>query len=496
MQSRAKIMALVACLVCSAIAVGGGFASQSRASSDQTDLLSLVRPEWSVSIDLVGSPAVAGDTVVSYVDSGDGNLEIVAWDAASGRELWRDSAVTGGAPERTALGATVVSVGGAKLVAYLRDLDSDTIGWQVFVAADPRTGRKVPISNDIVYANELPAECADTRGICFQGWLDGAGDHPSAYFRLDPATNTLVADAATYVPHDAFALSDHLYSVDGSTDGQPEALGYGAHGHEVWRRPYAEVFASGYSIEGGWSWFDRPTLGALVGTGSSYSDDRDRATTADYPLADDMTVALDPATGATRWKHDSANTWCAAALTSVDLLHSIVPLCRIESGVMAVDRTDPHDVSIVAHDLRVTLVGVRVQTGEVAWSLDLGGDDSVLWSKDGAFSSRLAVRPVDIDGRLTLVDSLTGATASAPAHSRYACERSRDDYLGRYNDDTVHESRAFYAGRGVYPCAADRAQIGGSALSPTAVRMAGQPAGGGRYLVAGLNNLAVYRVGD
>jgi hypothetical protein len=78
---------------------------------------------------------------------------------------------------------------------------------------------------------------------------------------------------------------------------------------------------------------------------------------------------------------------------------------------------------------------------------------------------------------------------------RLACERDREDLVITYRDPIAPGLQHIRAGKGVFPCDDHLREVDGTALSRRAVLGAGLDAGGGVFVVDGLETLAAYRPG-
>jgi hypothetical protein len=453
-----------------------------------------VQPVWTVRADLVGTPRAASGTVVSYVDSGDDALELVAWSRGSGRELWRRPAVLGWLAAYDDPSAEVASVGGDDYAVWLRDDPADTLGWQLLTVAGLDDGRPLDLVNPKVYARTLPAECLDGDGVCLRGWLDGQGAGQERELRLDVGSGVLGLDPTGALPAGSRPLGRDVFSTNDRAPTGVELLGHIDDGEVVWQRPYTDVFGPGSTSDGGWGWRDG-SLPLLVGSGFVFPPESRGSEDWDYDPANGATVGLDPATGETRWRIDGSNGWCELTRIETTLLDDVVPLCLSEAGHVRVDRSDPDDIGVEGVGLATTLLGVDIETGEVRFRLDVGGDIGVLAPDGDSFRSRTALRPVTIDGHTVMVDILSGETSNVKRGERLACERDREDLVITYRDPIAPGLQHIRAGKGVFPCGEHLREVDGTALSRRAVLGAGLDAGGGVFVVDGLETLAAYRPG-
>lgn len=456
------------------------------------DLATRIRPVWSVDAALVGSPAAADGVVLSYVNSGVDRLEIVAWEVATGAELWRDSASYGSIPGYGVGPAEIITVDGAPRAVYLQDDPADDQGWQRVVVAELESGARLDDGSLLVDAVTLVTECDDDGGACLRGRTVEEWEGRDQLLRIDLAAGLLVAQRGPTLPRNSRFLGAHVYStLDREPEGA-ELLGYASDGVVLWERPYAEVFAPGYSSDGGWSWLDDDSLPTIVGTGSAYDPSSGKTGVETVDLTEQMIVGLDPDSGETRWTVDGADRWCDAAEVDTSLIADIVPVCVFSRGETTIDRSDIEHPTVASRDVDARIVGLDASTGDERWSVDAGGDPSVVRDWTSSFVNRAAVRPVSIDGRTVLVDVLTGRTSAVPSHSVLACHTERDYVRAHRPGSTEPEPHLYSGGFGVYPCDADRERTG-DAFSPGALDIAATEAGGGWFIVGGSDRLAGYR---
>ncbi|KFF59126.1 hypothetical protein JF66_13580, partial [Cryobacterium sp. MLB-32] len=267
--------------------------------SPARDFESQIGPSWTVTAGLIGAPIAANGVVVSYVSASDGGLQIVAWDAHSGVELWRDDAATGSMTTGVELDASIVETDGRTLVPYVRDLPDNDSDWQQLVIADAVTGIAVAVAPSAVWASERPTACPDGAGICFSGWTFDARLAGQRSFRFDPKVGTVRPDTDLALPDGARFLGERIFSTSLRAPEGLEMLGYSAAGKTAWQRPYTEVFGRGYSSDGGWSWEKSDPDGLLIGSGATYEPGLSDREQYSYDLTEQRVVALSRETGET-----------------------------------------------------------------------------------------------------------------------------------------------------------------------------------------------------
>ena len=305
--------------------------------------------------------------------------------------------------------------------------------------------------------------------------------------RVDLASARFVDEPAPPLPDNARFLGEHVYSTLDREPAGIEILGFASAGGTVWQRPYTDVFGAGYTSDGGWSWMDDDES-VLVGEGHPYRP----GAVQQYALTESVMVGLDAATGETLWKASGADQHCQAASLPHSQISSVVPVCLYGSGTVTMDRSDLDDASLTITGVDATLAGLDRSTGVPVWRIPLGGDPSNVGSWISKFRSNLAVRPLVVDGTVTLVDVLTGHTAELPDDAVLACETERDFFSTSEADGITRYP--YSGGFGVFACDADRVDLETNALSPGALEMGGIDAGDGWFVVDGLDSLSAYRL--
>lgn len=455
------------------------------------DLVTRVQPLWTVQAALVGSPSAAEGVVVSYVDAGVDALQVVAWAADSGAELWRDSASLGSVPGYGVNSAEIVEVDGAPLVAYLQDVPDDDRGWQRVAVAELETGRRLDDGSLIVDATTLPSGCDAEPGVCLRGRAIERSESRAQLMRADLDADRLLAERGPTLPDNSRFLGGHVYStLDRAPDGV-EMLGYASDGVVLWERPYSEVFGPGYSSDGGWSWLDDDRR-VVIGTSSVYDPATANGSVATYDLAAGMTVGLDPDSGETLWRVNGADRWCDAAELDSSLITEVVPVCLFSGGTTTVDRSDPDNPSLHVSGVEARIVGLDAETGAELWSVDAGRDPSLVRDWTSSFVSTIGPRPVTIGDGPVLLNVLTGRSSAIAPRAVLACQSEREFFRANRPGTHTPEPARYSGGFGVFPCDGDRRRSD-EGFSPGALEMAATKAGGGWFVVGGSDALSGFR---
>ena len=490
--STLPIAALVLLVALTGCTPGTSLIPESDADVTARELDEVATPDWSVDASVVGDPAAADGVVLAYSRDAAGALQIGAWDATTGDPLWSDTAVTGAVTVGVQASATIISDGDKHYAAYLRP--GDDRDWQDLVLADLTTGTVVPLTDNRVWATSRPSACADETDICFTGWKQTAYDAGRLNYRFSTAGGEIAPDTDLVLPDSARLLGNRVYSTDSRPPEGTEMLGSSADGEILWERPYQDVFGAGTSSDGGWAWVEETTTGLLIGSGGAFEASRAEATEFTTDATQRSVVALDPETGATVWSIDGAD-FCDLYVDAEARADGKRTLCVFNSGTTSVvKKSDGSGYDSASTDFDVDLVGVDVATGEIDWTLPLGGDDYNGTSEDKkvTFASSSADRVILIDGESTIVNVITGDRTQPSAEAVYACNVKREPLVVLYPG--LGETRPFPGGFDLQGC--DEAGELSDTFSIGAVRMVGVDAGGGHLIVASPGALLGFTVED
>ena len=454
------------------------------------DFTTPITAAWNVDVDLVGVPAVAEGLVVSYVSGPEGGLAIVAWNASTGKELWRDTALAGNGISDD-LNAQIIETEGRIVVPYFRDLPDDDGLYQQVVVADAATGVPVALDQAAAWVLKRPAACVDGNDVCFSGVpvgvaFDGSGKDTRT-FRIDIATGMVSLDQDIVIPPNSRLLSDRVFDTNDRAPEGVEMLGYLEAGISVWTVPYTDIFGGNYTSDNGWAWRDITADKLLIGMGMEWDPAIDTEKDYSFDRADRQTVALNRADGSVAWRLDGVGE-CTASPFDSAFAGDVFPACRVNSGVVHVTRAADGSVADLVYDgVHVDLVGVNKNTGDVEWSSPIGGDRMLFnWQVVG-FESNTNIRLISVNGQAKVFDVLTGRESSAPVDGIFACRKTRPDVeLPPY----AGGAEAYYAGDNVFPCDINTESLDASVFSPEGLLMAGHAAGDGYYVVGGASGLS------
>jgi hypothetical protein len=447
-------------------------------------------PDWTIDASVVGKPVAADGVILAYTKASSGSLQIAAWDSTTGEALWADTAVTGAVTPGVQVSANIVEDGDKNLAVYLRPGNEE--GWQDLVLADLATGAPVALTGNRVWATSRPRACADDRDICFTGYQDGAVDDGIMNYRFAASGGDITRDGDIVLPASARLLGNRVYATNARAPGGTELLGASAGGRTLWERTYADVFGDGASSDGGWGWADAHDAKVMVGVG--YVVDADER--ADGSSTSDATqrrvVGLDPETGETRWSIDGAD-FCDLSVREEERVDGKYTLCVYNAGTTTVaEKADGTGYESIRTDFDVDLIGVDDFTGDVNWTLPLGGDRFNGDNTRTTFASSSAEQVMLIDGESVVVNIVTGDRITSSPESSYACSAEREPLLAPSPGET--ETSRFSAGSDYEGCDASGTVTDG--FSVGAVRMIGVDAGNGTVVVTAPGNLLGFSLDD
>ena len=502
------LLASLALSGCTDAATEADKAAAEQAGALAAEYSAPVEPLWSVEAELVGTPTVTSDVVVSYI-RGYGGMQIVAWDPDSGLELWRHAAVPGAQTHGVEVSATTVTVGESLFVPYLRDDPASYDGWQKLVIADALTG--TPLAHDwgLIWAVDRPGGCAGEEGVCFTGWTDAERDAGQRSFRVDVTTGVLSVDAEKPSPTSGRFLRDGIFATSDRAPYGTEMLGYSADGAIAWQRPFQDYFGANSSSDNGWAWGYGRSADIVVGAGVRTDPAYDEAGEFTRDLTARRTVGIHRDSGEIAWALDGVYPACTAAglgyvvvdaagAQDDDEPESVVPMCRINSGSIHFTAADGPDDMPPLDDLDIDLIGVDGETGEIRWTVPLGATAGNLFLRDSSFFSRTPERVLMVGTVATMVNLASGQNQPAPGDGIFSCATDRAG-LNAHLVESVYATDGpvddFYAGADVFPCDV-QSNATGSTFSRGSVRDAGIHVDSGVYLIGGATVLSAFQLED
>ncbi len=381
-------------------------------------------PSWVVDATLMSPPVIAGDTVLAYVHEPDDAESVVAWDRATGSELWRSRAL----PARTAPGVdhriAVIEKDGAWQVAFLapQQVDDPPKSWMRLTVADTRTGQDlVPQLRDEPVWARRPSTCTDGSAFCLEGYRKNGPRTDGVLVLRDGALVTDDDPDAGFSPN-GFLVGNRVSLSYGDLN----EVRYGAGGAFAWQRSYEDVFGAGTGASGGWAWQDDDEKLPVIGWGAQASPE-----IVSYPASDvrdltaGRTVGLDRGTGATLWAraHTAPCLFSAFGVEPND--DGIIPLCRFRSGsLLRHFEKKGEPARLTYRDVDVDLIGVEADTGEIAWTVPLG-DEPRNYSYDqqpkAPWSDSEDHVIAIIDGVRTVVDLHDGSRRTLQTEAEALC---------------------------------------------------------------------------
>jgi hypothetical protein len=302
----ALLLTLTGCTADAAAPTGGNTqTAESETDATVRELETEAIPAWTVDASVVGQPAAADGVVLAYTKASSGALQIVAWDSATGEQLWADTAVTGAVTPGVMVTARIVEDGDTHHAVYLRPGDEE--GWQDIVLADLATGTPIALPDNRVWATSRPATCADGEDVCFTGYKQSAYDAGSVSYRFAASGGEISQDGDIVLPASARLLGNRVYSTNSRAPGGTELLGASAGGQTLWERTYEDVFGVGASSDGGWAWDDEDPAELMLGAGYVIDAAARQTDSFTTDATQRRVVALDPQTGETVWSIDGAD---------------------------------------------------------------------------------------------------------------------------------------------------------------------------------------------
>lgn len=413
MHSRSALAGTAALLVA---ILAGCTTAPTPAPRAGLDLRTTTRPaadEWSADVTLAGPARYADGTVTAYI-ADEGELAIAAWDAGTGRELWRDSADSGGEGPRTTPVPAMLSAGDLPYVAYIGRRAEAPYTELVVVRVD--TGGRIEVPDAVFLPGGLPWRCGSA--LCVQrAAVTGTSRDatvPWPTLRIDPRRPVLRVSPAESLPPGTEPTGAGLVQLRGSSPAR-DAVAAHRGTRILWRARVAELFGRGIALNGGSSWLR--AAGVLVGTGL-------RATAAKTGVSARLTrqavVGLDPASGRVQWRRrDLGRCADGAGLQSVA---GAIITCAWESGTLRL--TGGTDAPTTIASPRYRIVAIDPATGATRWRSRTWTDASVfIDARRGERPPRYAAPDSFVIGgaRPWVVDLASGRTRALRAAAIVAC---------------------------------------------------------------------------
>ncbi len=464
---RTTVVGLVACLLLAGCSDGDG--SQQTSGSSAAPVVA--EPSWSVRAQAVEQPDVVdGVVVAAVVDTTSPTGEsVVAWDSASGEELWRHDGTEPG----------VFEVGGTEKVVY----GVFRSGAGALVLADVHTGEEsvvaVPDGRRVDYVNA----CGQGGGVCVMSIVEAGYVYND--YRLDESS--MVLNAVSGYTSDNHVTDGVTMSYDRSSGTSTAVIGFdGDADRAAWSRPLSEMLG----VEGRWGgsyyyyqmtpWAWSGTGDVLLGAAQQYTDEG-----VVIDASGEFVSGGFAADGTTLWTaqgYPCSGRWTAGDVQVLCVETGTVSYTTTQTGTNAwttlPDRADEGSY----------WVGVDVRTGEQKWRFPEEGTQIV----PDSVGRRLA--PVK-DGHLlvetgdgaTLIDTVTGKTDILDQDGVFLCSQSaRQDSTRTDGGQSIFRSI-----RRV--CDYD----GNPVVAPWPVRwveITAEPDGRGNYVLATAGQVVAFRL--
>jgi hypothetical protein len=520
---RRRPLALGLLAVATALALTGCTAGPETLDDIAAEFAQKAKPVWTTAVPgVIGEAAVAGDLVAVYrtVGTTKKSLRIAVYSTATGKRLWEHAAATAGeyaaplfsetASARRrypvpAMKPEIVERGTGKraatVIVYFDRPGHDLLFSPTRMhVAQLRTGRELkltvakkgggygsPVQRDEkggVDANVVTPATACGAGpiLCWAG----LGGHE---VRLDLATLRVSGDSPQYPDRDVgpeWGRGLGNYTPPG---GEISDLAFYRHGTAVWSRSIADLFgADGFLPPEN---VPMPRYGDVIlvqGYRAIRQDDAAGTLSLDIG-ASRRVVAIDADTGKTLWSKDDGDALCyAAARSDAAPDAEVVPMCLATGGSYVYDRGTS---AFTRYEKPVvSLVGVKVRTGRVAWTVPHAGENSVrqvVRLADWTFDAHGRYAAVAVtSAAVRLADLRTGATSRMPKTARFACREERAPLKQIDGDASIVNgqnllSSQYPGGWQSYPCTAKGVKA--SSWTAGAVRLAATLDAHGRGVV-------------
>lgn len=445
---------------------------------------------WSLDAAIIGQPQAAGDVALVYVEQEQAQeLALVGVDAVTGEQLWSQPASPGEVVPGIAVVPTVLEgADGQPLAAYFRPDPTGNL-FARLVLADPRTGKDVFATAPLLFGS-TPRACSDDRDVCVQARSGYDGQRSTMRLRL--ADGSLLPEPESV---DGFVRG---IGPEGLSDVRPGGVEYLARvqdGAVVWKTPIDELFAPGYSTDGGWAWNYYPDSDLFVGFVGQRPVDVTPNSPRELNLAAGVTIAIDASTGRRRWRDDGSLPTCSGtlplplALSGEGDERAPVPVrCRYEGAAVVRQGQEP-----MFDGLDVSVEGFDLATGETTWTLPLGAVEGLVFSGGvGAVAGPQEVLLPGPDGPVVL-NVAAGTTRDPAPEEVFACasETVTFDYREPYYANGVPILERL-GGTLTVPCLPDGSS-GTEPLPPMAIEAVALEVGD-LFVLAAEGRLIGYRI--
>jgi hypothetical protein len=324
---------------------------------------------------------------------------------------------------------------------------NELINDDILHAAELRTGKELELTTPDFVQYETPFGEAETDDdgnvlveayspyrICGDGPTVCTEDSNGGYYRIDVGALEVTNTRPEWDPSEASRsrewgpgfVSDLDAADDDATIARLED------GDVLWSSSAAELFGNGGTRPA--EDVDFMNLGDLVLI-QGYKDITPLpglTKTLDYDYADSRTlVAVDRDSGKVAWRLPGGDVNCVAVDGfPVTAKTDVIPVCHATGGYFSY--SGDGNTLLDSEDPDVSIAGVKVADGSIAWEVPHAGDQAILnhgRQLDQVFSSGPAFAVVDATGAKKgkdgVVDLATGDFRAVPAKAGYVCEAER-----------------------------------------------------------------------
>ena len=497
-----------------------------------------VAPAWKTDVaGLYGQAAVVDDMVAVYAQDDADGMRLEVHDTKTGKLLWQHVASPGGAWGAPLFSETesvsrlnviptiqpfIVTRGtGDKarpVILFTERVLTDTnefINADILHAADLRSGEELALTAPDYDQDETPygeAETDDDGNVLLQAYspfrLCGDGplvcteDANGGYYRIDVAALEVTNSRPEWDPSEAQRSREwgpgFVSDIDARDD--DTTITRLEDGKDLWSTSATDLFGNRGTRPA--EDVDFTNLGDLVLI-QGYKDITPLAgltETLDYDYADSRTlVAVDRDSGKVAWRLPGGDAHCVAVDGfPVTAKTDVIPVCHATGGFFSY--SGDGKTLLDSEDPDVSIAGVNVADGSIAWEVPHAGDQAILIhgrQLDQVFSSGAAFAAVDATGAKKgkdgVVDLVTGEFHAAPAKAGYVCESERPGVKLKFQGSVFVSGAnpvALEFPAGWFQFACDREGKPVKTWTTGAVRVAGIPAPEDRVIVVTETGLA------
>lgn len=389
---------------------------------------------WKSDEVLVSDVQVSGDVAIAYRRQGP-QMEVIARNLKNGKQLWKDEALGAADFRGIAPDIKIVEHEGENYVAYL---GTKTGTYGQLKIADISNGTQYASKENFGYWGERPYICGKT--FCTEGAKARKEKFSEyQYLKFDWSkkqwTEKTTKQNVYGLQQGGSRLGEGLIAYWDDSD--REMLSYSKDPQTVWKRPYEQIFAKGFSTTRGWKWDTvEDNEDILLGYGSHakydfFDTDKKKA----VYRAEDLSkfVALDANTGRTLWQQKGVATSCGSVMPwKISATGDTVVLCYYDGGKQTLTTTRKDHYRTKTDDLTWKAVGIDSKTGKRKWEYRLSDPLEHSKTNEGAGTpmqnTATSILPLEegeqvvnnSDGSITPLENAVGANV--------LCTVERDSY--------------------------------------------------------------------